>query len=105
MTTIDPTSGAPLQRPSADRPKTAGSPAQEKFTVPGAGASDTVAARSNTLSFGSLGPLVNSNLSTEAALDTAKRLEALLTDTELPVLNNSPQAVAGLFEEVPGSKR
>jgi hypothetical protein len=92
MSTIDPTKGTPIARPNADRPKTA-SPT-EKFTLP----NDSVQTRP-ALSFGSLGSLVNSNLSTEAALDTAKRLEALLVAQELPVVNNRPQVLAGLFEE------
>jgi hypothetical protein len=95
MSTIDPTKGTPIARPTADRPKAA-SPT-EKFTLP----TDTVSTRP-PLSFGSLGPLVNSNLSTEAALDTAKRLEALLVTQDLPVVNNRPQVLAGLFEEGKG---
>ena len=102
MTTpINPATGAPIQRPTSDKPKSPSAPT-EKFTVPG-GSGDTVTARGN-LSFGSLAPLINTNLTNETAISTAQQMEKQLNQQNLPVVNNRPQVVSNLFDTLQGDQ-
>ena len=104
MTTpINPVTGAPVQRSSADKPKS--QQVTEKFTVPGAdsGKSDTVPTRGN-LSFGSLAPLINTGLNGTTAVKTAQSLEKQLTQQDLPVVNNRPQVISNLIETLQGDQ-
>jgi hypothetical protein len=95
---IIPGVGAPAPRtPAGDaRPKTNQSDA--KFTVPDTG-SDSVSARGN-LSFGSLGSLVNTELSSDAAKATAQQVEKLLEKESLPLVNTRPQVVSSLIDSL-----
>lgn len=94
---INPSVGAPAPRATTNepRPKTAGT--TEKFTVPSETASDTVAARTN-LSFGSLAPLVKTDLTSDAAIITAQQVEKQLQGEPHPVVNNRPQVINNLYE-------
>ncbi len=96
---INPGVGAPAPRTTATetRPKTNDTGA--KFTVPGLTDRDSVSTRPS-LSFGSLGPLVNTELSTEAARATAQQVEKLLGQETLPLVNNRPQVVSSLMDSL-----
>src|SRR3954469_21533846 len=101
MTTpINPATGAPVQRTTADKPKA--QQTSEKFTVP-TDSGDQVAARSN-LSFGSLAPLINTGLTNETAVSTAQALEKQLNQQQLPVVNNRPQVISNLIETLQGDQ-
>jgi len=96
---IIPGVGAPSPRTPAteNRPKSNQSGAV--FTVPGQPNGDSVATRPN-ISFGSLGPLVNTELSSETARATAQRVEKLLGQETLPLVNNRPQVVSSLMDSL-----
>ena len=96
MTTpINPTSGAPIQRPSTDKskPQSTSSSSSEKFTV----STDTVQTQGN-LSFGSLRPLINTQLTNQTAVSTAQQTGKQLKDQPLPVVNNRPHVVSNLVD-------
>jgi hypothetical protein len=90
---INPAGGAPVQRPT-EKPK-APQASSEKFSVP---TSDKVETSSPKLSFGSLRPLINTQLTNEAAINTAKQTGKQLSTQSLPVVNNRPQVVSNLVE-------
>lgn len=96
---INPGVGAPSPRtPTTEsRPKTNQSGAV--FTVPGMTDGDSVAARPS-ISFGSLGPLVNTELSSDTAQATARQVEKLLGQETLPLVNNRPQVVSSLMDSL-----
>ncbi len=98
---INPATGAPLQRTNADKPKA--QQTSEKFSVP-ADTGDKVATR-NSLSFGSLAPLINTQLTNETAITTAQNMEKQLNQQELPVVNNRPQVISNLIETLQGDKK
>lgn len=89
--------GAPVPRPTSSepRPKSTAS-TQATFNVPSE-SGDTVSARTN-LSFGSLAPLVKTDLSNDSAVVTAQQVEKLLQKEPLPVVNNRPQVINNLYE-------
>jgi hypothetical protein len=94
MTTpINPAGGAPVQRTNTEKPK-APQASSEKFSVP----TDTVQTGAPKLSFGSLRPLINTHLTNDAAISTAKETGRQLGDQHLPVVNNRPQVVQNLVE-------
>lgn len=94
---IVPGVGAPAPRTPASeaRPKTNQTGAT--FTIPSDG--DSVTTRSS-LSFGSLGPLVNTELSSDTAKATAQQVEKLLEKETLPLVNNRPQVVSSLMDSL-----
>jgi hypothetical protein len=95
MTTpINPAGGAPVQRTTTEKPK-APQASSQKFSVP---TSDTVQTSAPKLSFGSLRPLINTHLTNETAISTAKETGQKLGGQSLPVVNNRPQVVANLVE-------
>jgi hypothetical protein len=95
MTTpINPASGAPIQRSSADKPK-GKSESTETFKVSDSG--DTVQTPGK-LSFGSLRPLINTQLTTQTATITAQQTAQQLGNQPLPVVNNRPHVVANLID-------
>lgn len=97
---INPGIGAPATRTTTTeiRPKTTTPNPQATFNVPADNAGgDTVSARSN-LSFGSLAPLVKTDLSNDTAIITAQQVEKLLQQEPLPVVNNRPQVISNLYE-------
>jgi len=96
MTTnpINPSGGPPVQRTTADKPKTSQT-SSEKFSVP---SDDTVDTHSGKLSFGSLRPLINTHLTNETAISTAQNTGRQLGQQSLPVVNNRPQIVANLVD-------
>lgn len=98
MTTpINPTSGTPIQRPSTDKSKsqtTSSSPSTEQFSVP----TDTVVQAQGSLSFGSLRPLINTQLTNKTAVATAQKTGQQLGSQPLPVVNNRPQVVSNLID-------
>ena len=97
MTTpINPAAGTPIQRTSTDKPKTP-APSSETFTVP-TGTADTVDTQSSNLSFGSLRPLINTQLTNETAITTAQQTGQQLGSQSLPVVNNRPHVVSNLIE-------
>lgn len=96
MTTpINPTSGAPIQRPTTDKTKsqTPSQSSSEQFTVP----TDTVQTQ-GALSFGSLRPLINTQLTNKTAVTTAQKTGQQLGNQPLPVVNNRPQVVSNLID-------
>ncbi len=98
MTTpVNPASGTPIQRATADKQKS--QPAKsETFSVSdGDTDNDTVETRGK-LSFGSLRPLINTQLTNETAISTANQVQKQLGNQSLPVVNNRPQVVSNLFE-------
>ncbi len=96
---IIPGVGAPTPRTTATESRPKSNETGAKFTVPGLTDTDSVSARSS-LSFGSLGPLVNTELSTEAARATAQQVEKLLGQETLPLVNNRPQVVSSLMDSL-----
>lgn len=94
---INPGVGAPSPRTTATESRPKSNETSAKFTVLGLTDSDNVSARSN-LSFGSLGPLVNTELNSEAARATAQQVEKLLGQETLPLVNNRPQVVNSLVD-------
>ena len=94
---INPSAGAPATRATTTdtRPKTTGA-SDAKFTLP-TDTGDSVDARPN-LSFGSLAPLVKTDLSSEAALLTAQQVEKQLQGETHPVVNTRPQVINNLYE-------
>ena len=103
MTTpINPSAGAPIQRPNPDKPKV-NAPSGDKFTLPGAGPSDQVSTRG--LSLGSLGPLVKTDLTAESAVNTANQLQGLLSQESLSVVNTKPETVTALFDNKGGQDK
>lgn len=100
MTTpINPTSGTPIQRPTTDKskPQTTTSSSQETFTV----STDTVQTQGN-LSFGSLRPLINTQLTNQTAVTAAQQTGQQLKGQSLPVVNNRPQVVSNLIDTLQG---
>jgi hypothetical protein len=100
MTTpINPTSGAPIQRPTTDKskPQTTDSSSSDKFTV----STDTVQTQGN-LSFGSLRPLINTQLTSQTAASTAQQAGQQLKGQSLPVVNNRPHVVSNLIDTLQG---
>jgi hypothetical protein len=97
---INPATGAPLPRATADKPKA--QQTNEKFSVP-TEATDQVATRNN-LSFGSLAPLINTGLTGETAVTTAQAIEKQLNQQQLPVVNNRPQVISNLIETLQGDQ-
>lgn len=95
---INPGVGAPSPRTptTENRPKTNQTGAV--FTVPNTDG-DSVATRPS-ISFGSLGPLVNTELSSDAAKATAQQVEKLLGQETLPLVNNRPQVVSSLMDSL-----
>ncbi len=92
---IVPGVGAPAPRPPSDaKPKTTNT-IGSTFTVPSS--DDSVTTR-GTLSFGSLAPLVKTDLNSDAAIITAQQVEKLLEKETLPLVNNRPQVVNSLVE-------
>lgn len=102
MTTpINPLSGTPVQAPSTDKTKsqtTSSSSSTEKFTVP----TDTVVQSQGALSFGSLRPLINTQLTNKTAVATAQKTGQQLGNQPLPVVNNRPQVVSNLIDTLHG---
>ena len=96
---INPGVGAPSPRTTATESRPKSNETSAKFTVPGLTDGDNVSARSN-LSFGSLGPLVNTELNSEAARATAQQVEKLLGQETLPLVNNRPQVVSSLMDSL-----
>jgi len=99
MTTpINPTSGAPIQQPTTgkSKPQTTSS-SSEKFTV----STDTVETQGN-LSFGSLRPLINTQLTNQTAVSTAQQTGKQLGNQSLPVVNNRPHVVSNLIDTLQG---
>ena len=100
MTTpINPTSGTPIQRPTTDKskPQTTSSSSSDKFTV----STDTVQTQGN-LSFGSLRPLINTQLTNQTAVSTAQQTGKQLGNQPLPVVNNRPHVVSTLIDTLQG---
>jgi len=100
MTTpINPTSGTPIQRPTTDKskPQTTSSSSSDKFTV----STDTVQTQGN-LSFGSLRPLINTQLTNQTAVSTAQQTGKQLGNQPLPVVNNRPHVVSNLIDTLQG---
>jgi len=104
MTTpINPTSGAPIQQPTSGKSKpqsTTSSSSSEKFTV----ATDSVQTQGN-LSFGSLRPLINTQLTNQTAVSTAKQTGEQLKGQSLPVVNNRPHVVSNLVDTLQGQNK
>ena len=101
MTTpINPLSGGPIQRPTADK-STSKTASSEQFSVATENDSDTVAT-SAKLSFGSLRPLINTQLTNKTAVITAQQTGRQLGGQSLPVVNNRPQVVSNLIETLQG---
>jgi hypothetical protein len=98
MTTpINPLSGSPIQAPNTDKtkPQTTSQPSSsEQFTVP----TDSVVQSQGSLSFGSLRPLINTQLTTKTAVTTAEKTGKQLGSQSLPVVNNRPQVVSNLID-------
>jgi hypothetical protein len=98
MTTpINPTSGAPIQPPTSDKTKPKTTSSTEQFTV----ATDTVETQGN-LSFGSLRPLINTQLTNQTAVSTAQQTGKQLGNQPLPVVNNRPHVVSNLIDTLQG---
>jgi hypothetical protein len=103
MTTpINPLSGTPIPAPTTDKTKSqqTSSSSSEQFSV----ATDTVetqAAQGN-LSFGSLRPLINTQLTNKTAVTTAEKTGKQLGSQSLPVVNNRPQVVSNLIDTLQG---
>jgi hypothetical protein len=96
MTTpINPAGGAPVQRTTTTEKPTAPQASSQKFSVP---TTDTVQTGAPKLSFGSLRPLINTHLTNETAISTAKETGRQLGNQSLPVVNNRPQVVANLVD-------
>lgn len=96
---INPSVGAPATRATTGetRPKPTQAP-EAKFSVPSdAAGGDTVDARPS-LSFGSLAPLVKTDLNSDAAIITAQQVEKQLQGEPHPVVNNRPQVISNLYE-------
>jgi hypothetical protein len=92
---IVPGVGAPAPRVTSDaKPKTTNA-IGSTFTVPSS--DDSVTTR-GTLSFGSLAPLVKTDLNSDAAIITAQQMEKLLEKETLPLVNNRPQVVNSLVD-------
>jgi hypothetical protein len=97
MTTpINPLSGGPIQRPTTDKTKPQPS-SSEQFSV----SSDTVETPAK-LSFSSLRPLINTQLTNKTAVITAQQTGRQLGGQSLPVVNNRPQVVSNLIETLQG---
>jgi len=96
---INPGVGAPAPRTPATETRSKSNQSGAVFTVPGINEGDSVAARPS-ISFGSLGPLVNTELSSEAAQATARQVEKLLGQETLPLVNNRPQVVSSLMDSL-----
>jgi hypothetical protein len=96
---INPGVGAPSPRTPATESRPKSNQSGAVFTVPSQPEGDSVAARPN-ISFGSLGSLVNTELSSEAARATAQRVEKLLGQETLPLVNNRPQVVSSLMDSL-----
>ena len=98
MTTpINPLSGPPTQAPATDKTKsqtTSSSSSSEQFTVP----TDTVVQTQGALSFGSLRPLINTQLTNKTAVTTAEKTGKQLGSQSLPVVNNRPHVVSNLID-------
>ncbi|MBV8535868.1 MAG: hypothetical protein JO128_09765 [Alphaproteobacteria bacterium] len=100
MTTpINPTSGTPIQRPTTDKskPQSTSAASSDTFTV----STDTVQTQGN-LSFGSLRPLINTQLTSQTAATTAQQTGKQLGSQSLPVVNNRPQVVSNLIDTLQG---
>lgn len=96
MTTpINPASGTPIQRTSTDKPKSQ-SASSEAFTV-STGTDDKVETQGK-LSFSSLRPLINTQLTNETAITTAQQTGQQLGSQPLPVVNNRPHVVSNLID-------
>jgi hypothetical protein len=99
MTTpINPLSGGPIQpTTTTTTAKSKSQPASsEQFTV----SSDTVS--TPKLSFGSLRPLINTQLTNETAVSTAQQTGKQLGNQTLPVVNNRPHVVSNLIDTLQG---
>ena len=97
MTTpINPLSGGPVQRPTPDKAKSQPT-SLEKFSV----SSDTVEAPPKS-SFGSLRPLINTQLTNKTAVTTAQQTGRQLGGQSLPVVNNRPHVVSNLIDTLHG---
>jgi hypothetical protein len=95
---INPSTGAPTPRPTSAEPRPKATSSDAKFTVPSdAAGGDSVETRAG-LSFGSLAPLVKTDLNNDAALATAQQVEKALTQEPLPLVNNRPQVISNLYE-------
>ncbi len=95
MTTpINPLSGGPVQRPTSDKTKSQPTSSQQFSVSTG---SDTVET-SGKLSFGSLRPLINTQLTNKTAVTTAQQTGKQLGDQSLPVVNNRPHVVSNLID-------
>lgn len=100
MTTpINPLSGGPVQQPTTTNKtsKSQSTSSAEPFTV----SSDTVETPPKS-SFGSLRPLINTQLTNETAVSTAQQTGKQLGNQSLPVVNNRPQVVANLIDALHG---
>jgi len=99
MTTpINPLSGGPIPQPTTttSKPKSQ-SASSEPFTV----SSDTVETPPKS-SFGSLRPLINTQLTNETAVSTAQQTGKQLGNQSLPVVNNRPHVVSNLIDTLQG---
>lgn len=98
MTTpINPLSGGPVQRPAPDKSKPQQT-SSEQFSV----TTDTVET-SGKLSFGSLRPLINTQLTHQTAKTTAQQTGQQLGGQSLPVVNNRPHVVSNLIDTLQGN--
>ena len=99
MTTpINPLSGGPIQQPTTTKPKSKTESSSEQFTV----SSDTVETPPKS-SFGSLRPLINTQLTNETAVSTAQQTGKQLGSQSLPVVNNRPHVVSNLIDTLHGN--
>ena len=97
MTTpINPLSGGPIQPTTTNKTKSKPT-SSEQFTV----SSDTVETPPK-LSFGSLRPLINTQLTHETAVSTAQQTGQQLGNQPLPVVNNRPHVVSNLVDTLKG---
>jgi len=105
MTTpINPLSGGAIQQPTpASKPKTQTSSSTEPFTAATA-STDSVETQGN-LSFGSLRPLINTQLTNQTAVSTAQQTGKQLKGQSLPVVNNRPQVVSNLIDTLQGQNQ
>lgn len=99
MTTpINPLSGGPIQQPTTTKTnKSQSTSSSEPFTV----SNDTVETPPKS-SFGSLRPLINTQLTNKTAVSTAQQTGQQLGNQSLPVVNNRPHVVANLIDALHG---
>lgn len=96
---IIPGVGAPAPRTATNETRPKSNQSDAVFKVPGLSDGDSVATRPS-LSFGSLGPLVNTELSSDTAKAAAQQVEKLLGQETLPLVNNRPQVVSSLMDSL-----